>query len=43
MLPQAYRVARVKAIAETGLADQTFPENSPFSLDQMLAKDFLPE
>ena len=43
MLGEAYRVARVRAIGETGFADDTFPEVCPFSLEQVLAPEFLPE
>jgi len=43
MLEQAYAIARTRAIAETGLADDTFPATCPFSLDEVLAHAFLPE
>ena len=43
MLPEAYAIARARAIAETGLADEVFPETCPFIQDQILSRAFLPE
>jgi hypothetical protein len=43
MLLDAYKIARVRAIGETGMADRTFPQKCPFTLEQILAPDFLPE
>jgi hypothetical protein len=43
MLAQAYAIARTRAIAETGLADDTFLAACPFSLEEVLARTFLPE
>jgi hypothetical protein len=43
MLPEAYAIARARAIAETGLAEDAFPEICPFSPDQVLSRGFLPE
>jgi hypothetical protein len=43
MLPQAYTMARARAIAETGLADGAFPTACPFPLDDVLSHSFLPE
>ena len=43
MLAQAYAIARARAIAETGLADEAFPAASPFSLDDILSRSFLPQ
>ena len=43
MLPQAYALARERAIAETGLADDMFPATCPFTLDEVLSRSFLPE
>jgi Domain of unknown function DUF29 len=43
MLPQAYAIARERAIAETGLADDMFPPTCPFVLDEVLTRSFLPE
>ena len=40
---KAYRNARELATAETGLPIETFPEASPFTLDQAISKDFWPE
>ena len=43
MLPQAYAIARARAIAETGLADDAFPASCPFTLDDVLSPAYLPE
>ena len=43
MLPRAYAIARTRAIAETGLADDMFPASCPFTLDEVLSRGFLPE
>ena len=43
MLSQAYAIARARAIAETGLADEAFPQSCPFARDQVLSRGFLPE
>ena len=43
VLPEEYGTARDHALAETGLPDQVIPEGCPFTLEQILAKDFLPE
>jgi hypothetical protein len=43
MMPEAYSIARARAIAETGLADQLFPEACPFSPEEVLSRAFLPE
>jgi hypothetical protein len=43
LLPEAYAEAREKTADETGLAEGTFPADCPFSLDQIVAEDFLPE
>ncbi|WP_353673597.1 DUF29 domain-containing protein [Synechocystis sp. LKSZ1] len=40
---KCYAKARQKAALETGLALNTFPAESPFSLDETLDVDFLPE
>ena len=39
----AYDGARLDAILETGLPEETFPETCPFSLDQAMDKDFWPQ
>lgn len=36
-------IAGARAIADTGLAEATFPENCPFTLDEVLSRSFLPE
>jgi hypothetical protein len=43
MLLQAHAIARAHAIAETGLADDAFPDACPFTLDEVLSRSFLPE
>ena len=43
MLSDAYALARARAIAETGLAEEAFPEACPFTPDEVLSRAFLPE
>ena len=43
VLPGAYGDAREDAAAETGVAETDFPIECPFSLDEVLARSFLPE
>jgi hypothetical protein len=43
MLAEAHAIARARAIAETGLADEVFPEICPFGQDEVLSRSFLPE
>ena len=43
MIQEAYSIARARAIAETGLSDEAFPEACPFTPEQVLAQTFLPE
>jgi Domain of unknown function DUF29 len=40
---EAYADARARASAETGLPEGTFPRTSPYSLEQTLDPDFLPD
>lgn len=40
---KCYLVARRDVAIETGLPASTFPEHSPFSLDDTLNTDFLPD
>jgi hypothetical protein len=40
---EAYEDARARAITETGLAARTFPTAPPFTLEQALDPDFLPD
>jgi hypothetical protein len=42
-MSRAYEAARRKATAETGFPESTFPAKCPFTADQVLAEDFLPE
>ena len=39
-LPEAYPVARKRALAETGVL--RLPETCPWTIDEILADDFLP-
>jgi hypothetical protein len=43
MVPEAYPEARDKASDETGLTETAFPAECPFSPEQILSEDFLPE
>ena len=43
LIPEAYTEAREKAADETGLVETTFPADCPFTPEQILAEDFLPE
>jgi Domain of unknown function DUF29 len=43
MIPEAYSIARARAIAETGLSDETFPPACPFTPEEVLSQTFLPE
>jgi hypothetical protein len=40
---EAYADARTRASAETGLPESTFPQTPPYSLEQALDPDFLPD
>jgi hypothetical protein len=42
-LGRTYRLARIKAVGETGLSETTFPEKCPYTPEQILSEDFLPE
>jgi len=39
----AYRLARLAAERETGLARATFPKECPFTYDQAMDEDYLPD
>ena len=39
----AYEKARLSAEDETGIDKNNFPDNCPFTFEQLLKKDFLPE
>lgn len=43
LIPETYAEARDKASGETGLPESIFPEQCPFTPDQIMAEDFLPE
>jgi len=40
---RCYRAAREQAAAETGLPQSRFPQTSPYTMDQALDPDFLPD
>jgi hypothetical protein len=42
-LATVYARARRKAISETGLPESAFPADCPFTPEQILSEDFLPE
>jgi len=42
MSSAAYPTSRARAIAETGLAEEAFPEACPFTPDEVLSRTFLP-
>ncbi len=41
-IEEAFRVARIQAMSETGLADATFPKTCPWSAQQMMDEAFWP-
>ncbi len=42
-LAECYEIARLKAAGETGLPEDAFPAACPFTIEQILDPDFLPE
>lgn len=40
---KAYNKARLLAANETGMEEATFPKQSPYSIEQTMADDYLPE
>ena len=42
-LQDSYVSARMLAAGETGLSERVFPENCPFTIDQMLGEGFWPD
>lgn len=42
-LPNAYRRARLLAIKETNLDDDSFPSACPFDLDEVMTEDCYPD
>lgn len=42
-LSEQYEIARLKAAGETGLAEEAFPADCPFSVEQILDEAFYPE
>jgi len=43
VLSEAYAEAREDAAEETGLSQSTFPETCPFTAEEALSREFLPE
>ena len=43
MLADAHAIARARAIAATGLADEVFAEACPYTAEEVLSRTFLPE
>lgn len=43
VLKDEYRLARLKASGETGLAEDAFPTTCPFTIEQVLDSEFLPD
>jgi hypothetical protein len=43
VFPRAYDDARIRASAETGLREQSFPPEPPYTLEQALDPQFLPD
>ena len=43
MLSEPYAIARARAIAETGFAEEAFTEVCPFTPDEVRSRAFLPE
>jgi hypothetical protein len=42
-LTKIYKLAVTKALRDTGLSEATFPAACPFTAEQILSEDFLPE
>lgn len=42
-MTRIYARARIKAAGETGLPEDTFPPECPYTPEQILSEDFLPE
>lgn len=40
---EEYEIARLKAAGETGLAEDLFPADCPFSIEQILDERYYPE
>jgi hypothetical protein len=43
VLPDAYADARARAITQTGMSERAFPRTSPYTLEQALDPEFLPD
>ncbi|MBV8453820.1 MAG: DUF29 domain-containing protein [Deltaproteobacteria bacterium] len=42
MLAQAYQIARIEALRKARLSDETVPESSPWTVEQLMDDSFLP-
>jgi hypothetical protein len=43
IIERAFKGAVLEAIAETGFSDKHFPQQCPWTFDEMMAEDFRPE
>jgi hypothetical protein len=43
VFPGAYADARARAITQTGLPERALPRTSPYTLEEALDPDFLPD
>jgi hypothetical protein len=43
IIDECYQEAREDAVYETGLSTDTFPTESPFTLEETLSLDYLPD
>lgn len=43
ILASEYHIARLKAVAETGLPERAFPKDCPFTIEQVLDPNFWPD
>jgi hypothetical protein len=43
ILDEAYEIARLKAVGETGLPEATFPAACPFTIEEILDPGFFPD
>lgn len=43
LVEQAFKGAVLEAIAETGFPDKTFPQECPWTFEEMMAEDFWPQ
>jgi hypothetical protein len=43
VLADAYEITRIRASAETGFKEELFPENPPYSVEEVLEETFFPQ